>query len=37
MVEVVSHWPVMMEVQVHSQLNHVRFIVDRVALGQVFV
>jgi hypothetical protein len=33
MAEVVSHWPVTMEIQA----SHVRFVVDKVALGQVFV
>ena len=36
MAEVVSHWPVTMEIQVQSKASHVRFVVDRVALGQVF-
>ena len=37
MAEVISNWPVTMEFQVQSQVSHVIFVVDRVALGQVFV
>jgi len=37
MAEVISYWPVTMEVQIQSQSSHVRIVVDRVALGQVFV
>lgn len=37
MAEVVSHWPVAMELQVQYQASHVRFVVDRVVLGQVLV
>ena len=37
MAEVVSHWPVTMEIQVQSQASHVRFVVDGVAVGQAFV
>ena len=38
MAQAVSHWPPTMEAQVHNQRPaHVRFVVDKVTVEQVFL
>jgi hypothetical protein len=37
MAQVDSFWPLTMKPQVQFQSVHVRFVVDRVALGKVFL
>jgi hypothetical protein len=37
MAQVVSHWPLNMEAKVQARSDHVGFVVDKLALGQVFL